>query len=390
MVAGISLRAISAFAFVALPCALSAGATIQVQPFFLSSPSDATLLANHGQALSDAKLIALIDNPALETTIVTALPKYFETSTHVVILFPGVGGNVARWGATSESTLTLGNAMVKKGIYPIFVEHPVYYRARQGGFDNERRELAEKYTPLPFQLENFTSSLDAVVGKIPRDANGSLTKKVWLMGRSNGTNRILEWLDSLGTRDKKSLELAQSLSGVLLSGIVSPDLNRSFFWQGAEHLEAQRDPDESDLIAMALDHATANQMRWASRQPSKRAHPTPLPPLVAIASKQDAYFPLELQVEAIQAFFDNHPNASVDLLLAPCRHDPSASFSLGDGKTVKQGKLIKEVLQSYVLSGTRPPGLRITELPHFSSVRPCAELLAQYDQATLAPLREYP
>ncbi len=379
-----------AFALVAAPCQPSSETTRQVQPFFFSAPAQATLLVNRGQAVSNAKLVAFIDNPTLQTTLVTALPETFDSASHVVVLFTGVGGNVARWGSTSESTLTLGFTMVKKGIYPVFLEHPVYYRARQNGFEAERHQLVLKHSKLSFELESFTSTLESIVEAIPRDAAGNLSKKVWLMGRSNGTNRILEWLDRLPTLDARAQRLAQSLSGVLVTGIVSPDRNRSFFWQSAEHLEAQQDPEESDLIAMALDHATADQMRWASKQP--RRNLLPLPPIVAIASKQDAYFPLELQVEAIQTFFENHPNASIDLLLAPSRHDPSASFSLSDGKVVKQGKLMKEVLEGYVLKGPRPLGMRTIELPHFSSAAPCAEVIAHFEsfKATLAPLVEHP
>jgi hypothetical protein len=367
--------------------ALGAESTESLRPFFLDSPSPAVPLNNPNQKPEAASLVAFFDELLFEGTIVTARPSLLEKSTDILIMLPGMGGNVRRWGATSESTLTFGNSVLKENIYPIVLEHPIYQQVRSGISPERRQNAVRRFMPIDYEIDFLAGQLNHIIERVPRNEDGSLSKRVWLFGRSNGTNRILELMDRFALGHEKHRELSESISGVFVSGIVNPNSGRSFIWQDSEWAESKASPDLVDLVAMELDHGSSAQMVWASpRVEPLRQEKFRVPRITAILSAQDGYYPFPLQKEAMEVFSTAHPQFSVHVISGPGKHDPTASFTLSSGKVVRQGRLLRDILKAEMHSTLIVPGLSETHWPGFSEAGPCPLLLKRMESVTLPAL----
>lgn len=351
---------------------------VETPSYFWSAPRRARVVTVGEQKPEKSRLLQVEDDEEWRTTVLFARPHLRAGKKGVILMIPGMGGNVAKYGVAA-STSTFAGGALDVGYYPVAIQNEVYFGAANPSFpEAERWAIARRLQPLAVQMQSFNRRIRAVF---------SGDGEAWVYGRSNGAAQTLEWLHRACEGDLEAMATAERVDGVLVAGLNSHEDRAFRLWTHLEDVENAAHPDDVDEVATWLDRENYRQMAWASEGPAiVNPRMKKFPKVIAIISAQDHYVPVFLQVATMEAFSRRHPQIEVELIYAPVRHDPTASFTVLRGGVltkVRTGRVLKEILQTSFTVGARSPGLHRRTLADYENAAECPGLLERAAEFSL-------
>ncbi len=163
---------------------------VEAQTYFWNAPRHATrVLVDVNQNPKRSKIWHVVDDLEWRSSVLFGRPDLYKGSKGVIIMVPGMGGNVARYGI-AFSTKKFAEISLKLNFYPVAVQNRVY----QGALDptlshDDRWNMVKDLLDLNLDLREHYQMIDRVTAD-PIEQG----KETYLYGRSNGTGKILEML----------------------------------------------------------------------------------------------------------------------------------------------------------------------------------------------------
>lgn len=202
----------------AVPVSMGNDLTVDSKPYFWSYPRTAErILLAADQKPARSKILHVVDDVEWRTSVLFGREDFFEKSKGVIIMVPGMGGNVAKYGV-AYSTKLFADIALKLNFYPVAVQNRVYQHALNPNWTLDmRRQHTKELRDLNFEMGEFYQMVDRATA-VPIE-NG---KQRYLYGRSNGTGKILEMLHRMASGDDNAIAAGSKIDAVYwLVGIVT-------------------------------------------------------------------------------------------------------------------------------------------------------------------------
>jgi hypothetical protein len=322
-------------------------------------PQEPLIVTAIGQKPEKSVLRFYKDIVQYQSSVLTIDQKYLKSSHGIIIKFTGMGGDVNEYGVASQSSMTFCNKAHQLGLFPIIVENPIYFGARDSENKYARFKMIEKFSDINAQVKWYNHIVSQIADIKDREIAGG---ELLILGRSSGTSNTFEWLHRAYNNEPASALNAARVDAVILSGLVSAEAPYLAEWKKAEDKKNKEYPKMFDIAATFADRKLHDQMTWHDVGLSRTSTDKKLPLLIGVAGAQDYNLVFKNQVQVVRNFSARHPGFSMALIPTNGKHDPVASFD----KKIGAGEFIAELLRNLV-SDSSPlkadsKGLRVMQL----------------------------
>lgn len=167
-------------------------AAVLLSTYAYARPGDAILDFTKKVAIEHTDRLWEVPYDPLATRLMVGSPELVSANAKaVVVLLAGTGAKSSQYGIGPTMRPVASHLFkVERDIDVIAAENPVYFEQHLG--EAHRKTVLDKYATLAGQSRWLTQFLELIAGQIPRDAQGRLTKPIYVVTRSTSTTVLLQ------------------------------------------------------------------------------------------------------------------------------------------------------------------------------------------------------